>query len=64
MTPAEQALIGDYSVSVQIEGEKANDNVEFRVTMRAASKWGWIGVGVIVLVVVALAGMFRVLGRR
>jgi len=46
MTPAEQALIGDYSVSVQVEGEKANDNVEFRVTIRAASKWGWIGVGV------------------
>jgi uncharacterized membrane protein len=64
MTPAEQALIGDYSVSVQVEGEKANDNVEFRVTIRAASKWGWIGVGIIVLVVVGLTVMFRVLGRR
>ena len=64
MTPAEQALIGDYSVSVQVEGEKANDNVEFRVTIRAASKWGWIGVGIIVLVVLGLTVMFRVLGRR
>jgi len=64
MTPAEQALIGDYSVSVQVEGEKANDNVEFRVTIRAASKWGWIGVGIIVLVVVGLTVMFRILGRR
>ncbi len=64
MTPAQQALIGDYSVSVQVEGEKANDNVEFRVTIRAASKWGWIGVGIIVLVVLGLTVMFRVLGRR
>ena len=64
MTPAEQALIGDYSVSVQVEGEKANENVEFRVTIRAASKWGWIGVGIIVLVVLGLTVIFRVLGRR
>jgi uncharacterized membrane protein len=64
MTPAQQALIGDYSVSVQVEGEKANDNVEFRVTIRAASKWGWIGAGIIVLVVLGLTVMFRVLGRR
>ena len=64
MTPAEQALIGDYSVSVEVEGEKSNEDVEFRVTIRAASKWGWIGVGIIVLVVVGLTVMFRILGRR
>jgi uncharacterized membrane protein len=64
ITPAEKALIGDYSVSVQVDGEKANDNVEFRVTIHAASKWAWIGVGIIVLVVLGLALMFRVLGRR
>jgi len=64
MTPAERALIGDYSVNVQVDGEKSNENVEFRVTIRAASKWGWIGVGIIVLVVLGLTVMFRILGRR
>lgn len=64
LTPGEQALIGDYSVSVQVEGEKANEEVEFRVTIRAASRWGWIGVGLIVLVVAGLTVMFRQLGRR
>ncbi|HOX58404.1 MAG TPA: NEW3 domain-containing protein [Candidatus Paceibacterota bacterium] len=64
MTPAQQALIGDYSVSVQVEGEKANENIEFRVTLHAASKWAWIGVGIIVLVVLGLSVMFRILGRR
>jgi uncharacterized membrane protein len=38
--------------------------VEFRVTIRAASKWAWIGVGIIVLVVLGLTVMFRILGRR
>ena len=64
ITPGEQALIGDYSVSVQTEGEKANQDTEFRVTIKAASAWGWIGVAIIAVVIIVLAVMFRVLGRR
>jgi len=64
ITPAEQALVGDYSVSVQTEGEKANQDTEFRVTIKASSAWGWIGVGIIVVVIVGLAITFRLLGRR
>jgi len=64
ITPGDQALIGDYSVSIETQGEKANQDTEFRVTIKAASAWGWIGVGIIVLVVVGLAVVFRVLGRR
>ncbi|PYJ05045.1 MAG: hypothetical protein DME25_09130 [Verrucomicrobia bacterium] len=64
ITPAEQALVGDYSVSVSTEGEKANQETEFRVTIKAASAWGWIGVAIIAVVIVGLAVTFRVLGRR
>jgi uncharacterized membrane protein len=64
MTPGEQALVGDYSVSVQVNGEKANEDTEFRVTIKAASAWGWIGVTIIAVVIVGLAVVFRVLGRR
>lgn len=64
ITPAEQALVGDYSVSIQTEGEKANEDTEFRVTIRASSAWGWIGVAIIAVVIVGLAVIFRVLGRR
>lgn len=64
ITPAEEALIGDYSVSLQTEGEKANQETELRITIRAASAWGWIGVGIIALVILGLAAAFRILGRR
>ncbi|HOC01418.1 MAG TPA: NEW3 domain-containing protein [Verrucomicrobiota bacterium] len=64
ITPAEEALIGDYSISIQTEGEKANQETEFRVTIRAASAWGWIGVGIIAVVILGLAAAFRILGRR
>jgi len=64
ITPAAQALVGDYSVSVEAQGEKANSNVEFRITIKAATTWGWIGVGIIVLVILGLAVAFKTLGRR
>lgn len=64
ITPNSEALVGDYSVSLNVEGEKASKPIEFRVTVRASSAWGWIGIGIIVLVVVGLTGLFRWLGRR
>jgi len=64
ITPYEEALVGDYSVAIDVEGEKAKKNLEFRVTVRPSTAWGWIGIGIIVLVVAGLAGLFRWLGRR
>ena len=64
ITPYEDALVGDYSVSVSVEGEKDNKIIEFRTTVKASAAWGWIGIGIIVVVIVGLFGLFRWLGRR
>jgi uncharacterized membrane protein len=64
ITPYEEALVGDYSVSVNVEGEKASKTIEFRTTVKASATWGWIGIGIIVLVIAGLFGLFRWLGRR
>ncbi len=64
ITPYEDALVGDYSVAVDVQGEKASKNIEFRVTVKASTAWGWIGIGIIVVVVGGLTGLFRWLGRR
>jgi uncharacterized membrane protein len=64
MTPYEDALVGDYSVGVDVNGEKASKSIEFRVTVKASTAWGWIGIGVIVVVVAGLIGLFVWLGRR
>lgn len=64
MTPFDEALVGDYSVSVKVDGEKASKNIEFRVTVKASSAWGWIGIGIILVVVGGLTVLFRRLGRR
>jgi len=64
ITPANEALVGDYSIGASARGENASDDIEFRVTVRAASTWGWIGVGIIIVVIVGLSITFRRLGRR
>jgi uncharacterized membrane protein len=64
ITPYEEALVGDYSVGVKVEGEKASKTLEFRTSVKASGAWGWIGIGIIMAVIAGLFGLFRMLGRR
>jgi uncharacterized membrane protein len=62
--PSAQALVGDYSLGVLVNGEKSDKTVEMRVTVRASTAWGWIGIGIIVFVIAGLSVLFVWLGRR
>ncbi len=62
--PSEQALVGDYSVTLNIDAGKVSKNLELRVTVRASTAWGWIGIGIIVFVLLGLVILFIKLGRR
>ena len=62
--PAVQALVGDYSVGVLINGEKSDKTIEMRVTVKASTAWGWIGIGIIIFVIAGLSALFIWLGRR
>ncbi|MCX7982440.1 MAG: NEW3 domain-containing protein [Syntrophales bacterium] len=64
ITPADEALVGDYSVNIVADGDKAVKNLEFRVSVKASTTWGWIGLGIILVVIAGLTFMFRWIGRR
>jgi uncharacterized membrane protein len=65
ITPAGQALVGDYSVGLSVDGEKGSSKtVEIRVSVKTSAAWGWIGIIIIVLVIAGLGGLFLWLGRR
>jgi uncharacterized membrane protein len=64
ITPYKDALVGDYSVGVEVQGEKASKTLEFRTTVKASAAWGWIGIVIIVVVIGGLTALFRKLGRR
>jgi len=62
--PYDDALVGDYSVSLSVEGEKVEKNIEFRITVKASSTWAWIGIFIIVAVISGLSFIFQRMGRR
>ena len=64
ITPAAEALVGDYAVGLNIKSEKSSDDLELRVTVKASAAWGWIGIGIIVLVILGLFALFVTFGRR
>jgi uncharacterized membrane protein len=64
ITPYEDALVGDYSVGVEVRGEKASKTLEFRTTVKASAAWAWVGIVIIAGVIGGLTGLFRKVGRR
>jgi uncharacterized membrane protein len=64
ISPAPEALVGDYAVGVSIKGENVSDDLEFRVSVKASAAWGWIGIGIIVVVILGLFALFVSFGRR
>jgi uncharacterized membrane protein len=64
ITPAAQALVGDYSVNAMVQAQKLTKNLEFRVSTKASSAWGWLGIGIIVIVLLGLVSLFVYVGRR
>lgn len=62
--PGPGSLVGDYSVGVTARGEKASSDLEFRVTVKGAAAWAWVGIFIIALVVGGLSLTFYRLGRR
>jgi len=64
--PARKTIAGDYMVtlSAEPEDELAFGSVDIRVTVLTPTIWGWVGVGIVVLVIAGLAVMFWRLGRR
>lgn len=64
VTPSEDAMSGDYVTSMAVKNGKTSDSIEFRVTVKTETKWGFAGVAVIVLLAAAIAMVMRKYGRR
>jgi uncharacterized membrane protein len=62
--PAEKAIAGDYMVTLRAESEEVNESLELRVTVMTPTIWGWVGIGIVLLVIAGLGILFRQLGRR
>ncbi|MBI2873558.1 MAG: alpha-galactosidase [Firmicutes bacterium] len=64
LKPSSKAIAGDYVVSVWAQGRETSDDAEFRVAVRTSTLWGFIGVGLVLLVIAGVSRVFKVYGRR
>jgi len=62
-TPS-RTLPGDYSITLTVAGTQDQKNIELRTTVKAPTKWGWVGIIIIGLILAILIGIFIKLKRR
>jgi uncharacterized membrane protein len=60
----ERTIAGDYSLGITANSPEVTKSLDFRVTVSTPTMWGWIGFGIVGLVVLGLAIVFFRLGRR
>lgn len=64
LTPGSKTQAGDYELNFSASSTQASVNKDFRVTIAAPSFWGWVGIGVAVVIVGGLVWMFQGFARR
>ena len=60
----DRTIAGDYLLTLTANSADVTKSVDFRVTVSTPTIWGWIGFGIVGLVVIGLAMVFFRLGRR
>jgi uncharacterized membrane protein len=65
VTPAEQAVAGDYEITVRAQPEDGStESTDFRITVRTSTMWGIVGVAIIGVAVVIVGLAVTRFGRR
>ena len=60
----DRTIAGDYALTVTANSADITKSAEFRITVSTPTIWGWVGFGIVGLVVIGLAAVFFRLGRR
>lgn len=62
--PDGRAIAGDYAVTFRAVAAESSADATFRVAVKTPTLWGWVGVGIVAVVIAGLFTTFRVYGRR
>lgn len=63
--PPPETIAGDYSIALRASGEQtASQELAIRVTIETPTVWGWVGVGIIFVVIAGLVVIFMRFSRR
>jgi uncharacterized membrane protein len=64
VTPGSDVIAGDYTFSLTAKTSQASSSQDFRVTIKTPTTWGYVGIGIIAVLVIGLILVFRRFGRR
>jgi uncharacterized membrane protein len=64
VTPASQAVAGDYVLTLNATTADTSDSIQLRVTVETSSLWGIVAIAIIALALAGLFLIFRRYGRR
>ncbi len=64
ITPAQDAVTGDYIVTIQSSTPEVQASLDLRTTVKTSMLWGGVSLGLIVVVVAGLGVVFQRFGRR
>ena len=64
VTPSDEALTGDYVVTITASTSETSDSAEFRVSVETSMVWGVVAVVILVAIIGVIGWIFRKYGRR
>lgn len=64
VTPARDAITGDYQTTFTASASGSNVRESFRITVKTASVWGYVAIIIIIALVLVLLLVFKKFGRR
>ena len=64
VTPSEDALTGDYVLTMRASTSETSDSAEFRVSVETSMVWGVVAVVILAAVLGVIGWIFRKYGRR
>ncbi|ADI13958.1 NEW3 domain-containing protein [Truepera radiovictrix] len=64
LTPAENAIAGDYVLTLRASGEGLSESADFRITTTTSTLWGGVAVAVIAVALLVMGGAVARFGRR
>lgn len=64
VTPAKNAVSGDYTFTVKAANDQTSVDTLFRATVRTSTAWGIVGVVIIAGIICVLLAVFRKFGRH
>jgi uncharacterized membrane protein len=61
---AKEAIAGDYVTNIEAKSPEISSSASFRVSVKTAMIWGWLGIFIIAVAIGSIYYLFRTYGRR